>query len=161
MHICHNVTRAIAVPTLDMTQTMSEYEATRAISSAKNLNIPSVSKCWQILVKGQTEIQSTYSIKEATEMILLRVTYAANLPDLKDLIEKSSIIKKKSKLDHTSKTNILHEDDGSSNLDISYNLNTFEIRDKNYELLMGDRYSEFFDGKDVNEVILNMGKFLK
>ena len=43
----------------------------------------------------------------------------------------------------------------------TYNLNTFEIRDKNYELLMGDRYSEFFDGKDVNEVILNMGKFLK
>ena len=126
MHICHNVTRAIAVPTLDMTQTMSEYEATRAISSAKNLNIPSVSKCWQILVKGQTEIQSTYSIKEATEMILLRVTYAANLPDLKDLIEKSSIIKKKPKLDHASKTNILNEDYRSSNLDISYNLNTFD-----------------------------------
>ena len=43
----------------------------------------------------------------------------------------------------------------------TYNFNTFEIRDKDYNLLMGDRYSEFFSGKDVNEVIINMGKFLK
>ena len=43
----------------------------------------------------------------------------------------------------------------------TYNFNTFEIRDKDYNLLMGNRYSEFFSGKDVNEVIINMGKFLK
>ena len=71
MRICHNVTRTIAVPTLDMSQSMSEFEEVRAKNSAKNLNIPSVNKCWQILIKGQVEIQSTYSIKEDTEMILL------------------------------------------------------------------------------------------
>jgi membrane-anchored protein YejM (alkaline phosphatase superfamily) len=43
----------------------------------------------------------------------------------------------------------------------TYNLNTFEIRDNNYELMAGDRYSDFFSGSDVNEVIINMGKFLK
>ena len=43
----------------------------------------------------------------------------------------------------------------------TYNLNTFELRDKNYDLLMADQYSKFFSAKDVNEVILNMGKFLK
>ena len=43
----------------------------------------------------------------------------------------------------------------------TYNLNTFELRDKNYDLLMGDQYSKYFSAKDVNEVILNMGKFLK
>ena len=43
----------------------------------------------------------------------------------------------------------------------TYNLNTFELRDKNYDLLMGDHYSKYFSVKDVNEVILNMGKFLK
>ena len=43
----------------------------------------------------------------------------------------------------------------------TYNLNTFELRDKNYDLLMGDQYSKYFSAKDVNQVILNMGKFLK
>jgi hypothetical protein len=43
----------------------------------------------------------------------------------------------------------------------TYNLNTFELRDKNYDLLMGDQYSKYFSAKDVNRVILNMGKFLK
>ena len=131
MLICHNVTRAIAVPSLDMSQSMSEFEANRAINSAKNLNIPSVNKCWQILLKGQAEIQSTYSIKEATEMILLRVTYAANLPDLKDLIEKSNLIKKKYKLTDTleNKTfsvNDNSENDKNSNIDTSYDFSTFE-----------------------------------
>ena len=126
MLICHNVTRAIAVPSLDMSQSMSEFESTRAINSAKNLNIPSVNKCWQILLKGQIEIQSTYSIKEATEMILLRVTYAANLPDLKDLIEKSNLIKKKPKLTNPLENNILSENDKNSNIDDSYDLSTFD-----------------------------------
>ena len=43
----------------------------------------------------------------------------------------------------------------------TYNLNTFELRDKNYDLISSDQYSKYFSAKDVNEVILNMGKFLK
>ena len=43
----------------------------------------------------------------------------------------------------------------------TYNLNTFELRDKNYEILPADQYSKYFKAKDVNQVILNMGKFLK
>jgi DNA polymerase-3 subunit gamma/tau len=95
MVVCHNVTRAIAVPSVDNSQNISEFESNRALKSAEHLNIPSVSKCWQLLLKGHSEIQSTYSVKEATEMILLRITYAANLPDLKSLIEKSNFKKKK------------------------------------------------------------------
>jgi len=89
MSVCHSVTRAIAVPSIDLSQNISEFEAKRALKSAENLNIPSVAKCWQLLLKGYSEIQSTYSVKEATEMILLRITYASNLPDLKILIEQS------------------------------------------------------------------------
>ena len=94
MAVCHSVTRAIAVPSIDLSQNISEYESKRALKSAENLNIPSVTKCWQLLLKGYSEIQSTYSVKEATEMILLRITYASNLPDLKILIEQSKQKKK-------------------------------------------------------------------
>ena len=126
MQICHNVTRAIAVPTLDMSQSMSEFEVVRATNSAKNLNIPSVNKCWQILIKGQAEIQSTYSIKEATEMILLRIIYAAKIPNLTDLIEKSDLIKKKNDIvDHSINTK-LSDNNISNDMSIINNINTFE-----------------------------------
>ena len=126
MRICHNVTRAIAVPTLDMSQSMSEFEVVRATNSAKNLNIPSVNKCWQILIKGQVEIQSTYSIKEATEMILLRIIYAAKIPNLTDLIEKSDLIKKKNDIvDHSINTK-LSDNNISNDMSIITNINTFE-----------------------------------
>ena len=126
MRICHNVTRTIAVPTLDMSQSMSEFEVVRATNSAKNLNIPSVNKCWQILIKGQVEIQSTYSIKEATEMILLRIIYAAKIPNLTDLIEKSDLIKKKNDIvDHSINTK-LSDNNISNDMSIINNINTFE-----------------------------------
>jgi len=126
MLICHNVARTIAVPSLDMSQSMSEFEVSRAANSAKNLNIPSVNKCWQILLKGQSEIQSAYSIKEATEMILLRIVYAANIPNLSDLIEKADLIKKKTNLvkkninENLIDKNIIH------NESVIDNINTFE-----------------------------------
>ena len=107
MVVCHNVTRAIAIPSLDTSQNMSEFEAKRALKSATNLNIPSVTKCWQLLLKGHSEIQSTYSVKEATEMVLLRITYAANLPDLKNLIEQSNLLKKKTDLNSNNTQDIL------------------------------------------------------
>ena len=107
MVVCHNVTRAIAIPSLDVSQNMSEFEIKRALKSATNLNIPSVTKCWQLLLKGHSEIQSTYSVKEATEMILLRITYAANLPDLKNLIEQSNLLKKKTDLNSNNTQDIL------------------------------------------------------
>ena len=107
MVVCHNVTRAIAIPSLDVSQNMSEFEIKRALKSATNLNIPSVTKCWQLLLKGHSEIQSTYSVKEATEMILLRITYAANLPDLKNLIEQSNLLKKKPDLNSNNTQDIL------------------------------------------------------
>ena len=125
MLICHNVMRTIAVPSLDMSQSMSEFEVTRASNSAKNLNIPSVNKCWQILLKGQSEIQSTYSIKEATEMILLRIIYAANLPDLKDLIEESNLVKKKSELIDNNKDSTSKENYKKNKVETIDNLNTF------------------------------------
>ena len=43
----------------------------------------------------------------------------------------------------------------------SYNMNTFEIRNKEYELLSNEKYIDYFESKDINQVISNMGKFLK
>ena len=83
---------------------LSEYDFSRAKDSATKLNMSSAAKCWQLLLKGHNEIQNSYSVKESTEMVLLRITYAADLPDLKDLIKKNSEnLKKKSNEDDIGK----------------------------------------------------------
>jgi hypothetical protein len=40
-------------------------------------------------------------------------------------------------------------------------MNTFEVRDKEYGLLSNDKYKNYFKSEDINQVMLNMGKFLK
>ena len=138
MAVCHSVTRAIAVPSLDLSQNISEFEVKRALESAKNLNIPSVTKCWQLLLKGYSEIQSTYSVKEATEMILLRITYAANLPDLKILIEQSKQ-KKKNNLKEKSQNPIVNSD----SLDI-ISENNFETYEQLLDFIKNKKELSFY-----------------
>ena len=43
----------------------------------------------------------------------------------------------------------------------SYNMNTFELRDQNYEMKNSKEYNKYFNLEDINQVITNMGKFLK
>ena len=136
MTVCHSVTRAIAIPSLDLSQNISESEVKRALKSAENLNIPSVTKCWQLLLKGYAEIQSTYSVKEATEMVLLRITYASNLPDLKILIEQS---KKKIDLKEKKKNSIMN----SASLD-SINDNNFETYEKLLDFIKNNKELSFY-----------------
>ena len=138
MAVCHSVTRAIAVPSIDLSQNISEYESKRALKSAENLNIPSVTKCWQLLLKGYSEIQSTYSVKEATEMILLRITYASNLPDLKILIEQSKQ-KKKIELKDNSQVSLIEDD----SLNIIGN-NKFETYESLLEFIKRNKELSFY-----------------
>jgi len=138
MAVCHSVTRAIAVPSIDLSQNISEYESKRALKSAENLNIPSVTKCWQLLLKGYSEIQSTYSVKEATEMILLRITYASNLPDLKILIEQSKQ-KKKIKIKNNSQVSLIEDD----SLNIIGN-NKFETYESLLEFIKSNKELSFY-----------------
>ena len=138
MAVCHSVTRAIAVPSIDLSQNISEYESKRALKSAESLNIPSVTKCWQLLLKGYSEIQSTYSVKEATEMILLRITYASNLPDLKILIEQSKQ-KKKIELKDNSQVSLIEDD----SLNIIGN-NKFETYESLLEFIKSNKELSFY-----------------
>ena len=95
MEISHIVARTKAAPSLDTSQIMSEFESNRALKSTENMTIPSVTRCWQLLLKGYSEMQKAFSVKEAGEMILIRIAYAVDLPDLKSLLDKSGLKKKK------------------------------------------------------------------
>ena len=71
---------------------------------AKLCNVPIniLSKIWQMLIKGLSEIQYALSPIDALEMILMRIAYSASLPTPADLLKE---LKKKSTLTETPANN--------------------------------------------------------
>lgn len=55
---------------------------------AAQMTAPQFQKAWQILLKGLGELQNAPNAQKAAEMIVLRLIYAADLPDPADLIKK-------------------------------------------------------------------------
>lgn len=89
LDLTHTLTRLRAVPaTKDQNNgSLSPDMMERAASMSKNLSMASLSKAWQILLKGLGEIQQAPHPQAAAEMLIIRLCYAANLPDPKDLVK--------------------------------------------------------------------------
>lgn len=89
LDLTHVLTRIRAVPATDeMKHAMAADEVKRAGSLAANLSMPTLGKTWQILLKGLGEVQSAPNPQSAAEMVIIRLAYAADLPDPKDLLKK-------------------------------------------------------------------------
>ncbi len=89
MDLSHILTRLRAVPgTKAMKYAMSADEVARAAEMAKNISMPSLGKTWKILLNGLGEVQSAPNPQRAAEMVIIRLTYAADLPDPSDLIKR-------------------------------------------------------------------------
>jgi DNA polymerase-3 subunit gamma/tau len=89
LDLAHILTRLRAVPeTRDIKHAMAESEMARAAALAAKLSMPTLGKTWQILLKGLGEVQSAPNPQSAAEMILIRLAYAADLPDPADLLKK-------------------------------------------------------------------------
>lgn len=66
----------------------SAAERERAADLAKRLNLPALSRAWQLLSKGHTETLSAPNPRLAAEMTLIRLAYAASMPTPDDLIRR-------------------------------------------------------------------------
>ncbi len=89
LDLTHVLTKLRAAPNLeDANQTLSGDQLERAREMAQKISMPSLSKTWQILLKGLGEINTAPNPQSAAEMVLIRLAYAANLPDPADLIKK-------------------------------------------------------------------------
>jgi DNA polymerase-3 subunit gamma/tau len=60
----------------------------QAKNMSQKLNVPQLQKAWQILLKGMEELHHALDPQKAAEMIILRLIYAADLPDPADLLKK-------------------------------------------------------------------------
>tara|TARA_R110001592_G_scaffold3525_7_gene19833 strand:+ start:11931 stop:13691 length:1761 start_codon:yes stop_codon:yes gene_type:complete len=91
LDLTHLLTKLRVVPSLeDVNQVLSGDQLTRAKDMAAKISMPSLGKAWQILLKGLDEVHTAPNPQNAAEMVIIRLAYAANLPDPSDLVKKLS-----------------------------------------------------------------------
>ena len=76
----HVVTRLKLIPEAAKDPALSEIERTRGTDYAQKLSVRTLSRAWQILLKGIPEVQASNRPVAAAEMVLVRLAYAADLP---------------------------------------------------------------------------------
>ncbi|MBK9562448.1 MAG: DNA polymerase III subunit gamma/tau [Micavibrio sp.] len=77
----HLLTKIRAIP-------KAKNDDKRLVALAAELSMPTLGRTWQILLKGLNEVQNAPAPHAAAEMIIIRLAYAADLPDPVDLIRK-------------------------------------------------------------------------
>ena len=78
--LTHTLTRLVAVPGLAQDPSLPEAERTRGAALAAGLDIPALTRLWQMLLKGLGEFTDAVDRRATAEMILIRLAYAAALP---------------------------------------------------------------------------------
>ncbi len=66
---------------------MAASERNRAVTMAQKTGIPALGRVWQILLKGLSEVQYAPNAQAAAEMVLIRLCFAADLPDPATLVK--------------------------------------------------------------------------
>ena len=74
------VTRVKVVPATADNVAFGETERVRAREFASKLSMRVLSRMWQMLLKGITEVQAATRPAAAAEMVLVRIAYVADLP---------------------------------------------------------------------------------
>ncbi|EJW10937.1 DNA polymerase III subunits gamma and tau [Rhodovulum sp. PH10] len=84
--LTHFVTRVKAVPSVAEDKALSEAERTRGRALATTLSMRVLSRTWQMLLKGLSEVETAAKPIAAAEMVLVRIAYAADLPGPDEVI---------------------------------------------------------------------------
>lgn len=88
LDITHWVTRVKISADLAQDPSMPENERNKLTDLSKKLDVGSLSRTWQMLLKGISEVSIAPSAKQAAEMVLIRLAYATELPSPGDLVKK-------------------------------------------------------------------------
>lgn len=88
LELSHLLTKHRAIPAYQNDGLVAKGEQERLENLADSLSMPTLNRTWQLLLKGLGEVNMAPNPQSAAEMIILRLTYAADLPDPADLIKK-------------------------------------------------------------------------
>ncbi|MBX9453047.1 MAG: DNA polymerase III subunit gamma/tau [Mesorhizobium sp.] len=83
----HLVTRMRFVPAAADDPSLSQDERTRGLDFSTSLSVRVLSRTWQMLLKGISEVQTANRPINAAEMVLIRIAHAATLPTLDEALK--------------------------------------------------------------------------
>ncbi|QPC43849.1 DNA polymerase III subunit gamma/tau [Kaustia mangrovi] len=86
--LTHWITRLKVVPGAADDVTRTEVERTRGVAIAGEINMPALTRAWQMLLKGLGEVNYASNPMAAAEMVLIRMAYAAELPTPDEIIRR-------------------------------------------------------------------------
>jgi DNA polymerase-3 subunit gamma/tau len=82
----HFLTRVKVAPGAEGFFDGGSAEAARAVTMAGKLSVSSLTRAWQMLLKGLMEVRDAANLYPAAEMALVRLAYAADLPPTEKLV---------------------------------------------------------------------------
>ncbi len=89
LDFCHLLTRLKVVIEDRKQATVSGYEISpELLALLETVDVPYLSRCWQMLLKGLEEVKIASHTLMAAEMILIRLAYMSSLPSPADLVRK-------------------------------------------------------------------------
>jgi DNA polymerase-3 subunit gamma/tau len=89
LEYAHVLTKLRAVPgNTDNLPIGAPEMIARAVSLSSQLSMPTLGRAWQILLKGIAEVNGAPNPQAALEMLLIRLAYAADLPDPGELLKR-------------------------------------------------------------------------
>lgn len=83
----HLVTRLRFTSEVAQDMSLSEDERVRGAEFSKTLPIRALSRCWQMLLKGIHEVETSSRPVQAAEMLLIRLAHSADLPTLDEALK--------------------------------------------------------------------------
>jgi DNA polymerase-3 subunit gamma/tau len=86
LELTHWLTRLKVVPDAGDDLVTSEAERTQGLEMTNGLSIPILTRMWQMLLKGTEEVRISPNPIAAAEMVIVRLTYSANLPTPEALV---------------------------------------------------------------------------
>jgi len=88
LEIVHWLTKVKVCPELLNNSQISEIDLSQGRILSTELSMATLTRAWQLLLKGLNEVALAPSPISATEMLLIRLAYLSNLPTPADLVKK-------------------------------------------------------------------------
>jgi DNA polymerase-3 subunit gamma/tau len=89
--LVHLVTRLKLLPEAANEASLTPEERSRGLDFARRLSLPTLTRAWQILLKGLNDVKESPRPLAAADMVLIRLAYAADLPSPDELIRKLAV----------------------------------------------------------------------
>jgi DNA polymerase-3 subunit gamma/tau len=87
LDLTHYLTKVKVAPEIAKDQALPEAERVRGLGLAQGLSIPTLTRSWQMLLKGVQEVQQAFNPQLALEMLMIRLLYVSDQPTPGDLVK--------------------------------------------------------------------------